>query len=68
MDASNPWLAVDTDDLPPLPAKYPQLQRLDRSVVCQICKELFKGPVTIACGHSFCSQVSPTGVPSVFTG
>ncbi|KAL1410179.1 E3 ubiquitin-protein ligase rad18 [Vanrija albida] len=31
------------------------LARLDRAVVCAICKELYKGPVSIACGHSFCS-------------
>ncbi|WVQ83529.1 DNA repair protein rad18 [Cryptococcus sp. DSM 104549] len=44
------------DDPPPFPQAYPQLQRLDRSVVCQICKEGFTAPVSVACGHSFCSQ------------
>ncbi|RYE92510.1 MAG: hypothetical protein EOO77_46680, partial [Oxalobacteraceae bacterium] len=34
------------------------LSRLDRSVLCSICKEPFSGPVSIPCGHSFCSHVS----------
>lgn len=51
-------LLAATDELPPFPASYPQLSRVDRAVLCPICKELFKGPVSIACGHSFCSAVS----------
>ncbi|WOO78901.1 Postreplication repair E3 ubiquitin-protein ligase rad18 [Vanrija pseudolonga] len=50
----HPLLAAD-DPLPPFPASYPQLSRVDRAVSCAICKELYKGPVSIACGHSFCS-------------
>lgn len=53
----HPLLAAD-DPLPPFPASYPQLSRVDRAVSCAICKELYKGPVSIACGHSFCSAVS----------
>jgi E3 ubiquitin-protein ligase RAD18 len=34
------------------------LQRLDRALLCTICKELFSAPVNIGCGHSFCSAVS----------
>ncbi|ORY25247.1 hypothetical protein BCR39DRAFT_544613 [Naematelia encephala] len=57
MDMSNhPLLALATDEPPPFPASYPQLQRLDRSIVCPICKEPFSAPVSIACGHSFCSH------------
>ncbi|KAK8861306.1 DNA repair protein rad18 [Kwoniella newhampshirensis] len=53
--SSHPLLAV-IDESPPFPDKYPQLKRLDRSVVCQVCKEPFTAPVSISCGHSFCSQ------------
>lgn len=60
MDLSHPLLAL-ADEPPPFPAAYPQLRRLDKAVVCQICKEPFVGPVSIACGHSFCSQVGETG-------
>ena len=57
MDANHPLLALASDGPPPFPTSYPQLRRLDRSVVCPICKEPFQGPVSIGCGHSFCSQV-----------
>ena len=58
MDLNHPLLANGAlDDPPPFPANQPQLQRLDRALQCQICKEPFSGPVSIACGHSFCSQV-----------
>lgn len=56
MDLNHPLLAQTADDLAPFPPSYPQLQRLDRSVICQICKEVFQGPVSVSCGHSFCSQ------------
>ena len=57
MDLNHPLLA-SSDDPPPFPSSYPQFSRLDRSVLCSICKEPFTGPVSIPCGHSFCSQVS----------
>jgi hypothetical protein len=60
MDLNHPLLAL-ADEPPPFPAAYPQLGRLDKAVVCQICKEPFVGPVSIACGHSFCSQVRDRG-------
>ncbi|WVQ94330.1 DNA repair protein rad18 [Kwoniella sp. CBS 9459] len=55
MDMSSHPLLSAVDEPPHFPASYPQLRRLDRSMVCQICKEPFTGPVTISCGHSFCS-------------
>ncbi|KAL7422752.1 E3 ubiquitin-protein ligase rad18 [Cryptotrichosporon argae] len=54
MDLNHPLLAL-ADDPPPVPSSYPQLQRLDRALLCAICKELFQAPVSVACGHSFCS-------------
>ncbi|EIW69170.1 hypothetical protein TREMEDRAFT_69003 [Tremella mesenterica DSM 1558] len=56
MDLNHPLLASAVDLLPPFPSSHPQIQRLDRSLYCQICKELFSGPVSIPCGHSFCSR------------
>nr|XP_019012394.1 DNA repair protein rad18 [Kwoniella pini CBS 10737]OCF51175.1 DNA repair protein rad18 [Kwoniella pini CBS 10737] len=56
MDMSSHPLLASMDEPPPFPSNYPQLRRLDRSVYCQICKEPFQGPVSIACGHSFCSS------------
>lgn len=57
MDLNHPMLLA-SDDPPPFPPNQTQLRRLDRALYCQICKEPFQGPVSIACGHSFCSQVS----------
>lgn len=56
MDMNHPLLQAN-DEPAPFPASMPQLRRLDRVPVCPICKELYKGPVSIACGHSFCSEV-----------
>lgn len=56
MDLSHPLLQAD--EAAPFPANAPQLQRLDRALLCTICKELFSAPVNIGCGHSFCSAVS----------
>lgn len=55
--SSHPLLSALSSDPPPIPASHPQFQRLDKSLICPICKEIFSGPVTVACGHSFCSQV-----------
>jgi len=56
MDLTHPLL--QDNEPAPFPASFPQLRRLDRAVLCPICKELFKAPVSIGCGHSFCSAVS----------
>ncbi|KAF5330398.1 hypothetical protein D9619_005602 [Psilocybe cf. subviscida] len=44
----------DPTDFPPQPSA-PGLRTLDGSFRCNICGELFDAPVTISCGHCFCS-------------
>lgn len=44
----------DPSDFPPNEIA-PGLRSLDRSLRCMICGELFDAPVTLACGHCFCS-------------
>lgn len=33
------------------------LIQLDNALRCSICQELYDGPVSITCGHCFCSLV-----------
>ncbi|KAF9049216.1 hypothetical protein BDZ89DRAFT_941014 [Hymenopellis radicata] len=37
-------------------SKAPGLRLLDSTLRCPICKEFFTGPVSLRCGHSFCSE------------
>ncbi|RSH84519.1 E3 ubiquitin-protein ligase rad18 [Apiotrichum porosum] len=46
MDLSHPLLQAGDTEPVPFPESFPQLRRLDRAVVCPICKELFQGPLT----------------------
>ncbi|EJT47043.1 hypothetical protein A1Q1_04286 [Trichosporon asahii var. asahii CBS 2479] len=55
MDLNHPLLQADVEPKP-FPESQPQLRRLDKALLCPICKELFDHPVSIGCGHSFCSK------------
>ena len=43
------------------PSDFPtdSLRKLDSSLRCPICKDLYDAPVVLHCGHTFCSLVSP---------
>lgn len=49
----------DPTDFPPH-ATAPGLRALDGSFRCDVCGELYDAPVTISCGHCFCSAVTFT--------
>ncbi|KAK0210223.1 hypothetical protein DFS33DRAFT_270245 [Desarmillaria ectypa] len=44
----------DSTDFPDI-ATAPGLRTIDNALRCPICCELFSGPVTLRCGHCFCS-------------
>ncbi|KIY66055.1 hypothetical protein CYLTODRAFT_491794 [Cylindrobasidium torrendii FP15055 ss-10] len=54
MDWANTKLPEPEDF--PESSTAPGLRALDNALRCTICKELFSGPVSLRCGHSFCSQ------------
>jgi E3 ubiquitin-protein ligase RAD18 len=38
-------------------AQQPRLARLDSALRCDICRDVYDAPVSISCGHCFCSLV-----------
>ncbi|PPQ75450.1 hypothetical protein CVT24_013333 [Panaeolus cyanescens] len=57
MDIQNPFLSADVPDPTdfPHPSEAPGLRTLDTALRCPICGEVYDAPVSIACGHTFCS-------------
>ncbi|KAJ6500582.1 hypothetical protein C8R45DRAFT_820007 [Mycena sanguinolenta] len=49
-------LASDIDQPTDFPKDAPSLRELDSAVRCPICGEYLTGPVTVSCGHCFCSM------------
>ncbi|KAI9294370.1 hypothetical protein K502DRAFT_324863, partial [Neoconidiobolus thromboides FSU 785] len=37
------------------PSEYFYLKELEDHLYCPICKEIYNGPTTLLCGHTFCS-------------
>ncbi|KAF8191431.1 hypothetical protein K438DRAFT_1830497 [Mycena galopus ATCC 62051] len=48
-------LAQDIEDPTEFPKKASSLRDLDSAVRCPICYDYFNGPVSLLCGHCFCS-------------
>ena len=53
-------LGQDIQDPTDFPAasNAPGLRDLDESLRCKICSEIYSAPMSLNCGHSFCSLVS----------
>ncbi|KAJ6546985.1 hypothetical protein B0H19DRAFT_1163341 [Mycena capillaripes] len=49
-------LAQDISDPTDFPKKASSLRELDAAVRCPICTDYFNGPVSLLCGHCFCSM------------
>ncbi|KAK7035761.1 Postreplication repair E3 ubiquitin-protein ligase rad18 [Favolaschia claudopus] len=49
-------LAQDIEDPTDFPKGAPSLRSLDAAVRCPICGEYFTAPVSLLCGHCFCSM------------
>ena len=53
-------LSLDISDATDFPdaAAAPGLRQFDDALRCSICRDLYDAPVTLQCGHCFCSAVS----------
>ena len=51
------FLSSDVPDPTDFSSSAPGLRSLDASLRCTICGDLFDAPVTLPCGHCFCSAV-----------
>jgi E3 ubiquitin-protein ligase RAD18 len=50
-------LALNMPDPTDFPGQPASLRDLDSAVRCTICANFFDAPVSLPCGHSFCSMV-----------
>src|ERR1700710_1592114 len=57
MPKNNVQALLSTDIPDPSDFPRPDLRQLDASLRCTICGELYDAPITLACGHCFCSLV-----------
>jgi len=57
MPTNNVQALLSTNIPDPSDFPMPDLQQLDASLRCTICGELYDAPITLACGHCFCSLV-----------
>ncbi|KAF5379869.1 hypothetical protein D9757_007208 [Collybiopsis confluens] len=55
MESKNSIQKLMSDIQDPSDFESPGLRSLDTALRCSICAELFDGPVSLKCGHCFCS-------------
>ncbi|KAG1764234.1 hypothetical protein EDD22DRAFT_460177 [Suillus occidentalis] len=55
MPTNNVQALLSTNIPDPSDFPMPELQQLDASLRCTICGELYDAPISLACGHCFCS-------------
>ncbi|KAG1819685.1 uncharacterized protein BJ212DRAFT_1060396 [Suillus subaureus] len=55
MPTNNVQALLSTNIPDPSDFPMPDLRQLDASMRCTICGELYDAPITLACGHCFCS-------------
>lgn len=58
LDLNDPDLEVQDPTDFPASTDAPGMRELDGSLRCRICGELYTAPMSLVCGHSFCSLVS----------
>ncbi|KAI0668511.1 hypothetical protein C8Q78DRAFT_1155695 [Trametes maxima] len=56
----------DPSDFPDT-AEAPGLRVLDDALRCDICRDFYDAPVSLACGHSFCSACIRSALPASAT-